>query len=69
MKYLWRTMIGFGALGTLLLISGYFIDQHRCKRINYEQAGYELPATWLISAKQCLETANTIRLRNYSRKI
>lgn len=62
-------MIGFGALGALLLASGYIIDHHRCKWINYEQTGYELPETWLISAKQCLAMANTIRLQNYARKL
>lgn len=69
MKYLGKTAIGVGALGALLLVSGLFVDHHRCKRINYEQAGYELPDTWLLSAKQCLNTANAIRLRSYARKV
>ena len=69
MKLLWKTTIGFGALGVLILMSGYFVDHHRCKQVNYEQAGYELPETWLISARQCLDTANAIRLRSYARNI
>ncbi len=69
MRYFLRATIGLGALGALLLMSGYFLDQHRCKQINYEQAGYEMPTTLLISARQCLETANAIRLRSYARNL
>ncbi len=69
MKLFWRAIIGIGALGALLLVGGYFVDHHRCKQINYEQAGYELPETWLISARQCLDMANSIRLRSYARKV
>jgi hypothetical protein len=69
MKRIWQVTVGLFALGVVALSSGYFIDNHRCKRINYEQAGYEMPETWLISAKQCLAAANSVKLRNYARKI
>ena len=64
-----KMTVGLGALGVFLVMSGYFVDQHRCKQINYEEAGYEMPATLLLSAKQCLEAANAIRLRGYARKV
>ncbi|MEZ5935432.1 MAG: hypothetical protein R3F54_26655 [Alphaproteobacteria bacterium] len=69
MKRIWQVTIGIGALGVVALTGGYFIDHHRCRQINYEQAGYEMPATWLISAKQCLAAANSVKLRSYARKI
>ena len=62
-----KVTIGLGALGVVALASAYAIDHHRCKRINYEMVGYELPETWLISAKQCLTAANSVRLRSYAR--
>ena len=67
MKTIERLTIMLGAIGIGIVTSVFFIDSHRCKRINYEQASYELPKTWLISAKQCLATASSIRLRGYSR--
>ncbi|MGI9507724.1 MAG: hypothetical protein ACR2QJ_00065 [Geminicoccaceae bacterium] len=67
MKAIERLAILLGAIGIVIVTSGFAIDNHRCKRINYEQASYELPETWLISAKQCLDTANAIRLRRYAR--
>jgi hypothetical protein len=67
MKRMWQVTIGLCALGAVAVMSGYFVDQHRCKRINYEQVGYEMPDTWLISAKQCLAAANAVKLRSYAR--
>lgn len=69
MKRVLHITIGFFALGVVVYMSGYFVDQHRCKQINYEQAGYELPKTWIISAKSCLAAANSIKLRSYARNI
>ena len=67
MKTTEKLAIMLGAIGIMVVTSIFFIDNHRCKRINYEQASYELPKTWLISAMQCLAAANAIRLRGYSR--
>ena len=64
-----KMTVGLGALGVVVLMSGYFVDQHRCKQINYEEPGYEMPTTLLLSAKQCLEAANAIRLRGYARNV
>lgn len=69
MKRIEKVAIMFGAIGMVIVAGGFAIDNHRCKRINYEQASYELPKTWLISAKQCLATANAIRLRRYTRDL
>ena len=69
MKRLWKMTMGIGALGAVVLMSGYFLDHHRCKRINYEQAGYELPSTWLMSAKQCFNVAHSVKLRSYARNL
>lgn len=67
MKRLWNITIGLGSIGTVLLVGGYVLDHHRCKTINYEQAAYELPTTFLMSAKQCLAAANAVKLRSYAR--
>lgn len=67
MKTIEKLAIMLGAIGIFIVTSAFFIDSHRCKRVNYEQASYELPKTWLISAKQCLDAAGSIRLRGYSR--
>ena len=64
-----KMVVCLGALGVFVMISGYFVDQHRCKQINYQQAGYEMPKTLLMSAKQCMEAANAIRLRGYARSV
>jgi len=69
MKHLLRVSAGLCALCTIVLLSGYFLDHHRCKRINYEQAGYELPSTWLMSAKQCFNVAHSVKLRSYARNL
>jgi len=69
MKHFLRVSAGLCALCTIILLSGYFLDHHRCKGINYEQAGYELPRTWLISAKQCFDAANSVKLRGYARHL
>jgi len=69
MKRLWKMALGLSVLGVVMLASGYFVDHHRCKQINYEQAGYEMPSTFLISSKQCLAAANTIQLRGYARNV
>lgn len=69
MTRLLKMTVGLGALGVFAVISGYFVDQHRCKRINYEETGYEMPTTVLLSAKQCLDAAHAIKLRGYARNV
>ena len=69
MKRVWQMTIGLATLGAVVLASGYFVDHHRCKQINYERAGYELPARFLISAKHCLAAANAVRLRSFARDV
>ena len=69
MKRLWNMAIGLGAASVVVLVGGYVLDQHRCKGINYEQAAYELPSTFLMSAKQCLAAANAVKLRSYARNL
>ena len=67
MKSLWKMSIGLGAVSAFMLMSGYFADHHRCKQVNYDQSGFEMPSTLLISAKQCLAAANAVNLRGYAR--
>jgi len=67
MKRFWKMTVGLGAVSAFMLMSGYFVDHHRCKQINYDQTGYELPSTLVISAKQCLAAANAVNLRSYAR--
>lgn len=69
MKRLWNMAIGLGAASVVVLVGGYVLDQHRCKGINYEQAAYELPSTFFMSAKQCLAAANAVKLRSYARNL
>lgn len=69
MNGFWKTAIVVGAIGAAGLASGYVIDNHRCQRITYEQARYDLPKTWLISATQCLDAARSMKLRNYARDV
>lgn len=69
MKRLLQLSIGLIGFGAVLLLSGYFLDNHRCKQINYEQAGYEMPVTYLLSAKQCLAAANSVKMRSFARNL
>lgn len=69
MKRLWNMAIGLGAISTVVLVGGYVLDHHRCKGINYERAAYEMPATFFMSAKQCLAAANSVKLRSYARGV
>ena len=69
MRNIGKMAIALCVLGLVVVTSGYFIDNHRCRQINYEQAGYELPDTWLLNAKQCLDVAHSIRLRRYARNL
>ena len=67
MNSLWKMTSFAVGLGVIALSGGYLVDNQRCKNLNYEEIGYEVPSTWIVSTKQCLDMADNIRLRSYAR--